>query len=271
MAILVGTTRTRTRSANADDLHRSLRMLPVALHFAWGDIRARYRRSFLGPLWLVVGTAVGVLGLGYLWAGIFGMSYGAYVPSLAAGLVTWQMMSGTIAESPSMLVYNAPIIRNLRTPIGFFPLQLLLRHLLTFAHNVLVVLGVLLVYPPDWSFTQLLSLAGVALVAANMWWISLLLGILGARFRDIDPLVASAMPLLFFLTPVVFRPDHVPVSHNIVWLNPLTYFITVIRDPLLGQVPPASVYAVVLVLLALGWMTARWLLTWRAHRVPFWI
>jgi ABC-type polysaccharide/polyol phosphate export permease len=260
-----------TRSDTVEDLHRTVRMLPVALHFAWGDIRARYRRSFLGPLWLVLGTAIGVLGLGYLWAGIFGLDYREYVPSLAAGLVTWQLLSGTIAESPSMLMYNAPIIRNLRTPVAFFPLQLLLRHLLTFAHNALVVLAVLLVYPPDWSATQLLSIVGVALVAANLWWISLLLSMLGARFRDIDPLIAAAMPLLFFLTPVVFRPDHVPVRHNIVWLNPLTYFITVIRDPLLGEVPPLFVYVVVLTVLGVGCAMAYWLLTRRAFRVPFWI
>jgi ABC-type polysaccharide/polyol phosphate export permease len=262
---------TRTRSATADDLHQTVRMLPVALHFAWGDIRARYRRSFLGPLWMVVGTAVGVLGLGYLWSAILGLSYGEYLPSLAAGLVTWQLLSGTIAESPSMLVYNAPIIRNIRTPIAFFPLQLLLRHLLTFAHNSVIVLGVLLVYPPDWSPTQLLSIVGVALVAANLWWVSLVLSMLGARFRDLDPLVAAGLPVLFFLTPVVFRPDHVPLSRNIVWLNPLTYFITVIRDPLRGEIPALFVYAVVLSLLAVGWAMAYWLLTRRAFRVPFWI
>ena len=262
---------TRTRSTTADDLRRSVRMLPVAFHFAWGDILARYRRSFLGPLWLVLGTAIGVLGLGYLWAGIFGLDYGEYLPSLAAGLVTWQLLSGTIAESPSMLVYNAPIIRNLRTPIAFFPLQLLLRHLITFAHNALVVVGVLLVFPPDWSTTQLLSLVGIVLVAANLWWISLLLTMLGARFRDLDPLVTAATPLLFFLTPVVFRPNHVPVSRSIIWLNPLTYFITVIRDPLLGEVPPLFVYAVVLTVLVVGWAMAYWLLTRRAFRVPFWI
>lgn len=262
---------TRARSATAEDLQRTVRMLPVALHFAWGDIRARYRRSFLGPLWLVLGTAIGVLGMGYLWSGILGVGYAEYVPSLAAGLVTWQLLAGTIAESPSMLVYNAPIIRNVRTPVAFFPLQLLLRHLLTFAHNAVIVLAVLLVYPPDWSPTQLLSIAGLALVAGNLWWISLVLGMLGARFRDLDPLVAAALPLLFFLTPVVFRPDHVPVSHNIVWLNPLTYFITVIRDPLRGEVPPAFVYVVVLTVLAAGWAVAYWLLTRRAFRVPFWI
>jgi ABC-type polysaccharide/polyol phosphate export permease len=259
------------RSAAAEELHRTVRMLPVAFHFAWGDIRARYRRSVLGPLWLVAGTAMGVLGLGYVWAGIFSVGIGDYLPSLAAGLVTWQLLSGTIAQSPSMLMYNAPVIRNLRTPVAFFALQLLLRHLITFAHNALVVLVVLVLYPPDWSPVQLLSIVGVALVAANLWWISLLVSMFGARFRDLEPLVSSALPLLFFLTPVVFRPDHVAVGRSIVWLNPLTYFISVIRDPLLGDVPPVSVYGVVLAVLAAGWAAAYWLLTRRAYRVPFWI
>jgi ABC-type polysaccharide/polyol phosphate export permease len=63
----------------------------------------------------------------------------------------------------------------------------------------------------------------------------------------------------------------VPVAHNIVWLNPLAYFVTVIRDPLLGVVPPLFVYVVVLGLIAGGWTIAYWLISRRAFRVPFWI
>ena len=258
-------------NAGSDDLHRTFRLFPVAFHFAWGDIRARYRRSMLGPLWLVLGTIIGVVGLGYLWTAIFRASHREYVPSLAIGLVVWQFIAGGVIESPAMLMRNASVIRNLRTPVAFFSLQLLLRHLITLAHNAIVIAGVLLIYPPDWSPTQLLLLVGLALVSANLWWIMLILGMLGARFRDLDPLVTATMPLLFFVSPVVFRPEHVPVSSAILWLNPLTYFITVIRDPLQGRVPGLFVYAVVIGLLAAGWTAAYWLLRQRAARIAFWI
>jgi ABC-type polysaccharide/polyol phosphate export permease len=254
-----------------DDLRRALGMMPVAFHFAWGDIRARYRRSLLGPLWMALGTIIGVVGLGYLWSAIFQLPYRDYVPSLAIGLVIWQFISAAIAESPSLLVRNAPIIRNLRTPVAFFSLQLLLRHVITLGHNALVVLAVLLVYPPPWSLVQFLSLVGMALVAANLWWISLTLSMLGARYRDLDPLVAAAMPLLFFLSPVVFNPEHLSVQRSVIWLNPITYFIAVIREPIQGTVPDAAVYGVVCAVLVVGWTAAFWLLARRAGRVAFWI
>ena len=36
----------------------------LAVYLAWSDTRTRYRRSVLGPFWLVLGTAIGVGGLG---------------------------------------------------------------------------------------------------------------------------------------------------------------------------------------------------------------
>ena len=41
------------------DLRYSWKSLPMALHFAWGDTKARYKRSVLGPWWIVLGTAIG--------------------------------------------------------------------------------------------------------------------------------------------------------------------------------------------------------------------
>ncbi len=271
MADWRGDVSTAPAAGSPGDLGRTFRLWPVALHFAWGDIRARYRRSVLGPVWLVLGTVIGVVGLGSLWSTIFQLPFADYVPSLAMGLVTWQFIAGTINESSLMLVRNAAIVRNLRTPVSFFSLQLLMRNVIMLAHNAIVVLVVLLVFQPDWSWSQWLFLPGVVLVAANLWWMSLLLGMLGARFRDLDPLVTATMPLLFFLSPVVFRADHLPVGAAVLWLNPLTYFIAVVRGPLQGQVPSAFVYAVVAGLLVGGWTLAVRVLRYRGARVAFWI
>jgi ABC-type polysaccharide/polyol phosphate export permease len=271
MADRCGDVRTSAASGSPSDLSRTFAIWPVALHFAWGDIRARYRRSILGPVWLVLGTVIGVVGLGSLWSSIFQLPFEDYVPSLAIGLVTWQFIAGTISESSLMLMRNAAIVRNLRTPVSFFSLQVLMRNIIMLAHNAVVVMGVLLVFPPDWSWGQWLFLPGLVLVAANLWWISLLLGMLGARFRDLDPLVTATMPLLFFLSPVVFRADHLPVGAAVLWVNPLAYFIAVVRGPLQGQIPPGFVYAVVIALLVGGWTLTSWLLRYRGDRVAFWV
>jgi ABC-type polysaccharide/polyol phosphate export permease len=253
------------------DLLQTVKMLPLSLYFAWGDTRARYRRSVLGPLWLVLGTAVGVVGLGFLWSELLHVDKATFIPSLSIGLVVWQLLSGCILEASNIYIQNAKLIRNLRTPLLVFPVQLLLRQLINFGHNLLVVFVVLLIFPPPLSLTQLLLIPGLLIVVGNLFWISTLIGLLGARFRDLGPLVGSFMPLMFFLTPVIYRPKQLAMSEFIAWLNPLTYLVSLVRDPVLGVAPPLFVYSVGICLLALGGSLTLWIVDRKYGRVAFWV
>lgn len=246
-------------------------MLPLSLYFAWGDTRARYRRSVLGPLWLVLGTAVGVAGLGFLWSELLHVDKPTFIPSLSIGLVVWQLLSGSILEASNVYIQNSRLIRNLRTPLFIFPLQLLLRQLINFLHNLIVVLVVLIIFPPPLSLNQLLVIPGLILVIANLFWLSTLIGLLGARFRDLGPLVGSFMPLMFFLTPVIYRPNQLAMSEFIAWLNPLTYLVSLIRDPVLGFAPPFFVYEVSVGLLMCGGIATLWVLGKKYGRLAFWV
>ncbi len=181
------------------DLVETLQKLPLALYFAWGDTKARYRRSVLGPFWLVMGTAVGVVGLGFLWSELLNVEKSTFIPSLSIGLVVWQLIAGCVMESSASFVQNAKLIRNLKTSFLIFPMQLLLRQLINFGHNLLVVIVVLLIFPPPLNINQLLVIPGIIIVIGNLFWIASLIGLLGARYRDLGPLIASFMPLMFFL------------------------------------------------------------------------
>lgn len=253
------------------DVKETVRKVGCALFFAWGDLKARYRRSVLGPLWLVLGTAIGVAGLGFLWSALLKMDRASFIPSLTTGLVIWQLIAGCVTESPSVFIKNASIIRNLKMPYLFFPIQLLLRQLLNFSHNLVVVIVVLLIFPPLLNMNQWLLIPGFILLVGNLLWIILVLGMLGARFRDIEPLIGALMPMLFFLSPVIYRPSNLGMKEQIAWLNPFTYFISLVRDPLQGVAPPVFVYQVSLIMLVLGWFLALWLFDRKHHRIAFWV
>lgn len=253
------------------DLKRTLAMLPVAFYFARSDLKARYQRSVLGPLWLVFGTAIGVTGLGLLWSVLLHSNRAQFIPSLTVGLVVWQFISGTVTESSRTFINNWLLIRNLSIPFGFYPTQLIMRQLVNFAHNALVILVVLLIYPPPLGLAQLLVLPGLLLVVGNLWWVALVLGMMGARFRDLEPLIGAFMPLLFFLSPVIYRPDQLGIKSVLAWVNPFSYLITVVRDPVQGVVPAGFVYAGALGMLVVGWLFALWLLQGRHKRIAFWV
>lgn len=245
--------------------------LRIASSFAWSDTKARYRRSVLGPLWIVLGTAVGVAGLGYLWSGLMGADRSVFVPSLTVGLVIWQLIAGSVSESSNVFVRGGQVIRNMRIHLLFFPLQMVCRQLITFAHNLIVILVIFLIYPPHVGWQQLLVLPGLVILIGNLLWIALLLGMLGARFRDLDYLIGAVLPMFFFISPILFRPDHATVSPLIVWSNPFSYLITVVRAPLEGRVPEPFVYAGAIILLLAGWASAIWFYNKRGSRIAFWI
>lgn len=253
------------------DLIDSFRKLPLAIYLAWSDTKARYRRSILGPLWLVLGTGISVAGLGIVWSTLLKQDTEKFIPSLTIGLVLWQFIGNCISESSNLFIRNSKLIRNIKTSFFIFPIQLIIRHLINFGHNLIIVLIVLCFFPPTVSWAQLLLIPGLILLIGNLLWISFILGMLGARFRDIDPLISSLMPLLFFISPVIYKPDQLHLNQSITWLNPISYFITLIRSPLEGSPAPSFVYIVSCFTLIAGWLFSLWLLSRKSGRVAFWV
>lgn len=254
------------------DVRQTFQKLPVIFYLAVSDTRARYARSGIGPFWPVLANTIAIVGLGVLWTALFDLPSKTYIPSLAIGLVVWQLVSGCLTDSPGLVGRKAGIIRNLRFPLTFFPASLIAGQLVNFAHSLLIILVLLIIFPQPVTLPlALLSIAGVSLTLLNLGWITTFLAIVGARYRDIEPALTAGVPLLFLLSPVLFRVDHVPQAAAIVWFNPVTYAITAIRDPLLGFSPDASVYGIMVAAAVLGWIATLAVVGGFGRRVPFWI
>ncbi len=259
------------KSPAMEDLKRSFESWSIVSYMALSDMKARYKRSVLGPLWITLGTAIGSVGLGLLWSELLKVDAKTFVPTLTAGLIIWQLVSGVITESCSLYGRQASIIRNMNLPLGIHPMQLLCRHLINFAHNIPVFILLALALGVPVNANTLLFIPGLLLVALNLCWICMVVSILGARFRDFEHIVSTVIPLLMFVSPVFYRPAYLPFSQNIIWANPLSYFIEIIRDPLMGVAPPMFVIQVNLLMLVVGWIGAVWLFNKKHNRIAFWI
>jgi len=238
---------------------------------AWSDIRARYKRSVLGPGWITISTAVGVVGLGFIWSELFHMERSTYIPTLTVGLVTWQFLSGCITESAGILGRQANTIRNFNLPLSMYSAQLVLRQAINFAHSFPLFIVVILVLGRPFSWHMLAFFPNFLLMAANVYWICLLIGILGARFRDLEYFISMVMPLMMFISPVMYRPNALSFSSKYIWINPLADMIELIRHPLLGEATPMFLYSVNFGLLVVGSMTTLLLFNAKRNRIAFWV
>lgn len=254
------------------DILRTVKSLELVLYLAWSDVRARYKRSVLGPFWITLSTAIGVVGLGFIWSELFKLERKSYIPLLTMGLILWQFISSTIADSTAIFIKQRGLIKNLDLPLSLHPTQLLLKQTINFLHNLpLYFLVVFFLDSGTVNMNCLWAIPAFLLVFLNLFWIALLIGLLGARFRDLEYFIASILPLLMFFSPVLYKPNTLAFSKNLIWLNPLAYLIEVVRYPFLGDPPPLHAAAGAIALLFLGGGVTLWLFNKKRDRIALWV
>ncbi|AEG91971.1 ABC transporter permease [Ramlibacter tataouinensis] len=263
--------RVLTRNAGLHDIAQAGRALPLIFYLAWSDLQARYRRSALGPWWLTLGTAAGTAGLGLVWSELFKLDRAVFVPALTAGLIMWQLLSGCIVEATTTYWRQGTLIRNVRLPLTLYPLQMVVKHAINFLHVLPVFVAVVFIFDVPVNRNTLLVIPCLAVTLANLVWISMLFSMLGARFRDLEYLLAAAMPILMFLSPVFYRPSYLPISGWLIWLNPFSHFIELVRHPLLGTPPPGHVVLTSLAMLAIGTASTLALFNAKRNRIAYWV
>jgi lipopolysaccharide transport system permease protein len=238
---------------------------------AKNDVVRRYRRSRLGQLWLTLSMAVMIFGMGGVYASLFGTPLADYLPHLGTGLVLWGLISSTINESCSSFTDNESIIRQIDLPRFTYLLRTITRNLIVFVHNLIILPVVLIMTCTSVNWYILLFIPGLLIVLSNLAWLGYFLAILSTRFRDIPQIVQSIVQVAFFISPVVFKPSQLRVDHPVLIFNPFASMLDVMREPLLGQLPSATSYLILLGLLAFGWLLSLAFAGKYSHRVVYWL
>lgn len=241
----------------------------------WQDIRRRYRRSVLGPFWLTISMGVLVAALGTLYGALFNVEHATYVPHLALGFIVWTLISGLITDGCTAFIKAENIIKQTNVPLSVHVYRMVWRHALVFLHNsaIVVVVAVLFAIWPGWA--GLLALPGLVLLCLNGIWVGLLLGIVSTRFRDVPPIVASVVRILFFVTPIIWMPELMPgralMLAVVLDFNPFFHFLELVRAPLLGQAPGFLSWVAAVGMTLGGWIVTFAMFRNYRRRIAYWI
>ena len=241
----------------------------------WQDIRRRYRRSMLGPFWLTISMGVLVAALGALYGTLLKVESAVYVPYLALGFITWTLISGLITDGCAAFISSESIIKQTNLPLSVHVYRIVWRNLLIFFHNAAIFVAVAALFAiwPGW--TGFLALPGLVLLCLNGMWVALLLGIVSARFRDVPPIVASVVRILFFMTPIIWMPELMPgralMLAVVLDFNPFFHFVELVRAPLLGQVPGVASWLAVSGILLGGCVVTFAMFRRYRRRIAYWV
>ena len=236
----------------------------------WQDIRRRYRRSVLGPFWLTLSMGLTVALLGTLYGRLFEVG-GDYVPYLTLGFVVWGLVNGLITDGCGAFVKAHVIIQQVRLPLSVHVYRVVWSNLIVFFHNASIFIVVAIVFSIWSGWAGLLAFAGLIAICLNGVWAGLLLGMFSARFRDVPPIVASIVRIVFFVTPIIWMPELLPGRAVLLDFNPFYHVLEVVRAPLLGQVPSGATWLVVAGITASGWLVTLLVFARYRARVTYWI
>ncbi|MBR0831648.1 glycosyltransferase [Bradyrhizobium manausense] len=243
----------------------------IAAALAWSDMRHRYVRSLLGPFWMSLQMAIVVAVLGSVIGQMSNADMLARLPMLALSMTAWTFLNSVVLDATTALQNSASLIRDRALPPVIFLLQCTFRQGLFALHNACVPLALwlLLTSPHDLS-GALTALPGLSLFVICTFALSLVLGALATRYRDLKPVIESTLMLAFLASPVVWSADMVNHRSTVMRLNPLTHLFAVWREPLAGGHVDATSIIYVLVALALL-LCASVLTLVHLRKAAFWI
>lgn len=210
----------------------------LIVNLAQRDLKARYKKSFLGWAWSLINPAT-TLGI---YTVVFGVFLGAVAPVAGNGstqsfalylfcaLVAWNFFSGTVNISIQTFTSAGPLL----TRTYFPPEAPMLAGLTTVAIQAVLEVGILFAFMIGFgnvSWTFVLVLPILFMLACFAFGIGLVFGLGNVRYRDVNYLVGIALQVLFYATPIVYSLDIVPAGwRRVLELNPLTAYTYSMRQ-----------------------------------------
>lgn len=233
--------------------------------------RARFARTLFGSFWLGLSNLLSIAVLALVYGTVFKVQdFNTYVVYLGLGLVVWNSISAAIGTAPNLFEHNAQHVHNTNLNPIFYTLEEWAFQAQTFFQSFLLVLLVLSLFQA--SLIPHLLIAGwlpLLNLLLFLYWVPVLVCLLGARYRDIYQLVPIVLQLVFLLSPILYEKKNLGALSWTADLNPLYRVLSPLRHSLINGSMLGWQDAVLLVANLAGVWFATWLINRERRYLPF--
>ncbi len=231
----------------------------------------RYRRTALGYLWTLVNPLLMMSVMAMVFATLFKADLKTFAVFLFAGMIPWNFFSSVVTQSGTSFINNEGLIKKIYLPKVIFPLSITLALLIDSALSFLALFVIIIIIGGSLTWAVLFIPIAYLLLFFFALGMGLIMSVATVFFRDLQHVILIAMQGLFFLTPILYRPDE--LVGNLAWLvrlNPVVPFIELFRAPLYLASLPASNVILEAALLSLSAMSlGLWVFLRQQKKIVF--
>ncbi len=227
--------------------------LDLVLTLTHKEVKVRYKNNVLGYLWSVANPLASALVFYFALQVIMRSNVENYVVFLTIGLFAWQWFANFMMGACGVFLANGSLIKKSVFPRFVLPIALDLQDCFHYVMSIPVTLGFLYGYgiPIGWNIV-----IGMIVIIPAQFFLLLGLGTaIGSCnlfFRDMERILAIALNMMFYLSPVIYPIDRVPEPYRkFMHLNPMTPLIEAWRSVFMKDTVPwrdigiAYVYAAI--------------------------
>ena len=257
----------------ARDLRSGFRRFDIWLTLAWMDLALRYRRTMLGPLWLLLSAVINIAIMGFVYPLLLGIKLEDYFPYLACGLALWSLIAGFANDAPGVFVGAAHMAHQTPLPFSLYVFRRVANAFIQFLHTSVSFWAVAIIFHVPFGVRTLAVIPGMAMLCLFGCWLTLVIGVVSLRYRDLGQVIGVMIGLLFLVTPIFWKVEILERKHAM-WLascNPVYHLLEICRAPLLGQPVAWTTWLAVTLINVLGCSLAFVVFARFRKRLAFWM
>lgn len=241
------------------DLGDGLRLHRVWMALANEDVGDQHRRTTLGPLWLLINyLAFAAVFIFVFRAGGSVPLYPAYV---ATGLLVWFHLMESVTQAVSLFPREESFIKGTTLPLSVYVLRQAMQAAIRGGYALLGCAIILVLSGAAPGAGWLGAGFGLLVVLAVTPAFIVMFALLGAWFPDSQFIVSNLMRVGMFLTPVFWSHEGAGGLRAVLYYwNPFTYFLEIVRQPILTGAMPWPELGACLAIGAAAWLLALLLL-----------
>ncbi len=184
------------------------------------DLKVRYKSSVLGFIWSLLNPLLMMLVFTVVFTVLFPSNRIAHFPIfLLSGLLPWNFFSTAVTGSIGSIVGNAHLIKKVYFPREVLPISLVLANAVNFLLALVVLFAMLFVFGIGITPWILLLPAIMLLQIALTVGLAFILSTINVFYRDTMVIMEVVMQAWFFLTPVFYPIEYLPLSGTLLGLN----------------------------------------------------
>lgn len=214
---------------NLRELHQ-YRALLVSLTVR--ELKARYRASVLGFLWTFLNPTLNMAVYAVVFGYLLKQAQPAYPYFLFVGLLPWIFFATSVVAGASSVSDRRDLLTKVAFPAQVLPATVVATNLANFVLSLPLLLALGLVYGivPTWHVVLFFPLA--VLQTVFILAVTYLVSAYNVALRDLQHIVANVVQMLFFLSPIVWSIDRLPLQYQrpMLYLNPMAAFVNAYRD-----------------------------------------